>query len=567
MTGWSPAVPRTIRLLERLRDACLRSPSHLLVPSDVDVAILPLRFIDEHKNGPMPALEVFASRSEFFVRMIRVMLAVQHLTIDNYSQWGAYFSTLSMILQLVFVRNEAAFIKYGRLEHEDDGLRAYQEYVLSYDKVVAGICRAQHAEHWAYVRDWGVQFVSQQLFSHIVAQSSSTLEYAPFMLGMQRQAGAMYLAVMYQELDALRLLAAAPQVRAVTALSIAEDITRPFDGVRTQAAFAAHLRTKWSGQITAKLVATLTAAEMHALRSPLLVWPDAKLFCHHCSTLFNDSQRGRACKGCHRAMYCGKSCQTSDWKPVHKVACQMWRLVGEREKFKKRLNELYASVRPGYGYEFNIIALSTASPTRPECLGKLMSSLARRVQARFRRLNVEDRWDVMHQLVFELAARFPPAVSWTPDFITAAEFERIELRLATLIAQRLGHMNEADPDAVDSIEEDPPWSREVLVRRNLPPGRTYQNDVREMEEAHAALFSNRPAGSGQFVGRASLTGNIWVLSRSGFVLSMHLSPAVRWAHWLGHRYHAPAGHICCRAPDPNKTLQRDLQGDWVSVCR
>ncbi|KZV61402.1 hypothetical protein PENSPDRAFT_759451 [Peniophora sp. CONT] len=186
------------------------------------------------------------------------------------------------------------------------------------------------------------------------------------------------------------------------------------------------------------------------------------------------------------------------------------------------------------------------------------------------RLSVEDRWDVMRHVVFELQHRFSPAVQWTPDLITDEEFERIERRLATLIRQRIDHMNEAAPDEVGSIVEDPPWSRKVLVSRNLPPARSYQDDVREMEEAHAALALNRPSGSGEFVGLASLTGNVWVLSRSGTVLSMHLSPFVRWAHWLSHHYHAPAGHFCCRAPDPNKTLERDLYGtcmDWVSVCR
>ncbi|KZV61400.1 hypothetical protein PENSPDRAFT_671031 [Peniophora sp. CONT] len=239
----------------------------------------------------MPAIEVFAPRSEFFLSLLRIMWMIQHLTEGHYAVWGPYFSTLSMILQVVFARNEAAFIKYGALEHDDDGLPTYQ--------------------------------------------NSSGLDYATFTLGMQRDAGSMYLALTYQELDDERVRVAAPHVRAVTVLTVAEDITLPFDGLRTQAAFAAHLKWNWGGEISAERVASLSAAQIHALRSPLRVWPETKFFCHHCSLWFDEAHPARACKGCHRALYCSVKCQRLDWKPVHKIACRMWRLVAERETHKK----------------------------------------------------------------------------------------------------------------------------------------------------------------------------------------------------------------------------------------
>ncbi|KZV60836.1 hypothetical protein PENSPDRAFT_326469 [Peniophora sp. CONT] len=185
------------------------------------------------------------------------------------------------------------------------------------------------------------------------------------------------------------------------------------------------------------------------------------------------------------------------------------------------------------------------------------------------RLSVEDRWEVMHQLVFELQMRFPPTIPWTPDLITAAEFEKIERRLAILIRQKLRRMNQAVPDELDSFVEDPRRSRGVLIGGNLPPTRSCRNDTREMEEARAALLADRPS-SGNFVRRVSLTGNVWVLSHSGALLSMHLSPAVRWTHWLNKRYNSPVEHACCRAPDPNGWLEKNIYGHqshWVSVCR
>ncbi|KZV60837.1 hypothetical protein PENSPDRAFT_326662 [Peniophora sp. CONT] len=240
-----------------------------------------------------------------------------------------------MVLQLVFARNEAAVLKYGKLEKDSDGLQAYQKYVVSYDAAVADICRAQNTKYWPDVRDCGIQFVSQQLFSHILAQSTSGLDYATFTKGMQRDAGSIYLALTYQELDSHRMLVASPKVRAVTVLGIAEGITRPFDGVRTQATFAVHLVSKWNGHISAGLVASLSIAQIHALRSPLRVWPEAKTFCHYCSRTFDEEHPRRACKGCRRTVYCDESCQRRDWKPFHKIVCKMWRLVAERESFRR----------------------------------------------------------------------------------------------------------------------------------------------------------------------------------------------------------------------------------------
>ena len=79
---------------------------------------------------------------------------------------------MSMLCQLVFARNQAAHAKFGRLEHPDDGLKAYKEYVRPIDDTVEALCRIQgNSTIYKVVRNWGAQFVSQQLFMHVLAGS------------------------------------------------------------------------------------------------------------------------------------------------------------------------------------------------------------------------------------------------------------------------------------------------------------------------------------------------------------------------------------------------------------
>lgn len=111
----------------------------------------------------------------------------------------------------------------------------------------------------------------------------------------------------------------------------------------------------------------------------------------------------------------------------------------------------------------------------------------------------------------------------------------------------------------DTAAENPPYSRKELIRRNIPC-RGYESDMRELEEVFRGLVGNRPAGSEVYTGQASDTGNVWVLSRSGVVLSMRLHPAVQWAHFLSILYGAPEGHQCV-APDPNKWVELGMHED------
>lgn len=132
--------------------------------------------------------------------------------------------------------------------------------------------------------------------------------YDDYTKAMRRSAGAMYLALDYQELAPVRVLVATPNVRAITVLGVAEDITLPLDGVRTQAAFATTIVREWHGVVDAEHVATLSHAEIHALRSPIKVWKEAKTFCHHCAQALGEGCRFQ-CKACKRAMYCSRECQ------------------------------------------------------------------------------------------------------------------------------------------------------------------------------------------------------------------------------------------------------------------
>lgn len=163
----------------------------------------------------------------------------------------------------------------------------------------------------------------------------------------------MYLALIYQELAPERVVVAPPNLMAITVLAVAEGITYPFDGVRTQATYAHTLVKQWKGDISAERVDQLTAAQMHALRSPVLVWPEVKTICHHCAKKLPSCVKSQ-CKACKRALYCSADCQKQyvasiraiflaayydsvilrDWSIVHKVACKVWRLVNVREKRK-----------------------------------------------------------------------------------------------------------------------------------------------------------------------------------------------------------------------------------------
>lgn len=197
------------------------------------------------------------------------------------------------------------------------------------------------------------------------------------------------------------------------------------------------------------------------------------------------------------------------------------------------------------------------------------------------RLSVKDQWDVVHQVVFELQCRFSVTVRWNPAFFTEAERARVERRLETLIRQRLyavslvvhhcsvlicsrRQMNQAAPDEVDDPPLNPPCSRRELIRHNLPT-RSHESDIRELREAFIGLAANRPPGAGEHRQQALGTENVWVLSRSGFILGVEEHPAVGWAHYLNMLFNAPPGHVC-HAPDPHKGVELDFNGDhraWI----
>lgn len=189
MTGWNTAVPKTIELLERLHDVCAGgNPNPLIGAKDIDAALAPLRFMDSHRQGPMPALEVYGPREVFNEAILRIMWMISFITEDHVTvsicfcggrssltapsqAYNVYFSVISMVSQLIHARNQAAYKKYGRLEHKHDGERLAKRMARPVDRVIAAIVRNQNHELYPAVRHWCAQFVSQQLFSHVVAAS------------------------------------------------------------------------------------------------------------------------------------------------------------------------------------------------------------------------------------------------------------------------------------------------------------------------------------------------------------------------------------------------------------
>ncbi|VDC07790.1 unnamed protein product [Peniophora sp. CBMAI 1063] len=329
---WSPAVPAAIEVLERLRDVCASAPCRLVAVDDIDIALQPLRYIDAHRTGPMPPAALYASADRFKKSTLRLLWLLSLLSDGRPDNWSLYFSAMSMIIQLVFTRDDAIYEEDGDLETAQDVLDAYRLYMQPIDRVVTSIFESQNEAFFPLVRMMGIQFVSQQLFAGVLAQNATGLPEALFLGGMRRAAGAKYLAIVYQELAPDRVAIAPPNVRAVTVLGQAEGIAYPFDGIRTQSVYAGSLVNGWEGEISAERVESLSPAQIHALRSPLTVWPGAKTFCHHCAQVFKSGQGLRKCKGCRRALYCGAQCQKHDWSTVHKVACKVWRLVTVEEE-------------------------------------------------------------------------------------------------------------------------------------------------------------------------------------------------------------------------------------------
>jgi hypothetical protein len=52
---------------------------------------------------------------------------------------------------------------------------------------------------------------------------------------------------------------------------------------------------------------------------------------HLCFRCLSHSAKLSKCGGCKRAIYCGKSCQTLDWKFQHKNHCKILQVVNEAE--------------------------------------------------------------------------------------------------------------------------------------------------------------------------------------------------------------------------------------------
>ncbi|VDB91549.1 unnamed protein product [Peniophora sp. CBMAI 1063] len=178
------------------------------------------------------------------------------------------------------------------------------------------------------------------------------------------------------------------------------------------------------------------------------------------------------------------------------------------------------------------------------------------------RLTEIDQWAVVHDVVWHLQARYPRSVSWAPELFNAAERQRVELQLERLIRQKLDHLNQGSPGAVDNPPVSRPRTRKELIRLNLP-ARGYDSDLRELGEASSGLLANRPSGDGEYRCEVSGTGNVWYLSRSGYVLAVHEHPAVAWASYLSALYDASEGRRAV-APDPHKITPLDLFVDDVA---
>lgn len=78
------------------------------------------------------------------------------------------------VTQLIFVRERAAYTKHGYLEDAHGALGTYKEYVRPIDRTISAVVRTQCSAVYPLVNTMASQFVSQQLFAHVLAQ-----RYAP----------------------------------------------------------------------------------------------------------------------------------------------------------------------------------------------------------------------------------------------------------------------------------------------------------------------------------------------------------------------------------------------------
>ncbi|XP_054163788.1 uncharacterized protein LOC128961563 [Oppia nitens] len=62
---------------------------------------------------------------------------------------------------------------------------------------------------------------------------------------------------------------------------------------------------------------------------PLVYIVDNKFKDKHCNHCFKECQQLRRCSHCWQLYYCGKDCQSMDWKSYHKNECQIFKQLGK----------------------------------------------------------------------------------------------------------------------------------------------------------------------------------------------------------------------------------------------
>lgn len=72
-----------------------------------------------------------------------------------------------------------------------------------------------------------------------------------------------------------------------------------------------------------------------------------------------------------------------------------------------------------------------------------------------------------------------------------------------------------------------------LVQNNLPIVHEYTQDLKELEDAHAAYNIHGERGTACGLTHP-ITGNIWVFDEAGSLVYMQLSARAVWVEWLRH---------------------------------